>query len=126
MGGSVALAAKHSNGAKPSFISFLSNVFTRRKKDLPDLNAGLKKERGNAEKKHNVSFAALDKYHHGVVMHGRNNEAALNAFSEAIAIKPDCWYFYKDRAKAYKALGKNDLAQKDLKAARDHHPKNNL
>lgn len=127
MGSSVALAANRAKRTGPKFISFLSNVFKRKKwEEAPDPNAPIKMELRKAEKKHNVSFHALDEYHRGIIMLGRDNGAALNAFGNAIGLKPDCWYFYKGRAAALRELGKTELATADLKRAKGLHSRKNL
>jgi TonB family protein len=40
-------------------------------------------------------------------------QRAVTDYTEAIRLKPDYQYFYRDRAKAYKELGQNELAAAD-------------
>ena len=46
-------------------------------------------------------------------------ERSIRDYTEAIRLKPDYSFFYEDRAKAYRKMGKNDLAAADEQKAKE-------
>jgi len=55
-------------------------------------------------------------------MYFQEYEEAVKKFGKALSLNPDDWYMYQTYCKlgiCYKALGKNDLAQRDLTKAKD-------
>ena len=108
-----------------AIISRLGNIFRRKKKEEPAPDP-IEKELRKAEIKYGFRFKALDRYNFGVVKLGQDNDTAVKAFTEAIEIDPKCGYFYKERAKAYRELGKTELALADIRKAKGLRPKKNL
>jgi tetratricopeptide (TPR) repeat protein len=62
-------------------------------------------------------------YHKGSAYLGKKMyPPAVESLTRAIELKSDYAFAYLERSKAYRALGKKDLAAKDLRAARKYNP----
>jgi TonB family protein len=81
---------------------------------LADLNTALK-----LTPKDSTFASQLYKERGDVYFDKGDYESAVNDYTEAIRLKPDYSFFYEDRAKAYRKLGKNDPAAADEQKAKE-------
>jgi tetratricopeptide (TPR) repeat protein len=81
---------------------------------LADLDTALKLTPAGS-----ISAPQLYKERGDIYLDKGDYEGAVSDYTEAIRLKPDDSFFYEVRAKAYRKLGKNDLAAADERKAKE-------